>query len=55
MKMFSWLSSPPKQDQEKKELKARLTHEVMKFERRRNTLEEVAQNVITAMREGDRK
>lgn len=55
MKILSWISSKPQPDQEKNELKARLTHEVMKFERRRNTLEEVAQNVITAMREGDRK
>lgn len=50
MSVLSWLSPKVKRlEEEKKELKVELTQAIMKFERRRGEVEQVASDVLKLM------
>jgi hypothetical protein len=50
MSVLSWLSPKVKRlEEEKKELRVELTQAIMKFERRRGEVEEVARDVMKIM------
>ena len=50
MSVLSWLSGKPsKLEQEKRELQENLTQSIMKFERRRGEVEQVADDVMKLM------
>jgi len=48
MNLISWVTGS-KKELEKKELQAQLTHQVMRFERRRGEVERVADDVLKLM------
>jgi hypothetical protein len=49
MNLISWVTGQ-KKELEKKELQAQLTHQVMRFERRRGEVERVADDMLKHMR-----
>lgn len=56
MSVLSWLSPKVKRlEQEKKELKVELTQAIMKYERRRGELEQVANDVMRLMHDRSNK
>jgi hypothetical protein len=56
MNVLAWLSPKVKRlEQEKKELKVELTQAIMKYERRRGELEQVANDVMRLMHDRSNK
>ncbi len=56
MSVLSWFSPKVKRlEQEKKELKVELTQAIMKYERRRGELEQVANDVMRLMHDRSNK